>query len=73
MLWMPRSGACGSALRAPKRLALLMRASILRSAVTPPSQQAIMGLPQTGDRPKNASLRWIVAGVASEADRDFVS
>ena len=44
-----------------------------RSAVTPRSQQAIMGLPQTGDRPKNASLHWVAAGVAVEAEQNFVS
>jgi len=80
MLWMTRSGARGSATQAARRLAMLRRVSISRSASTPPSEdslppskRAMMGLPQTGDRPGSAGVDSTLAGMASEIDRVEVS
>jgi len=51
-----------------------------RSATTPPSEeslppskQAMLGLPQTGDRPGSAGVDTALAGMASEIDRVEVS
>lgn len=56
------------------------RASISRSAITPPSEEsfppskrAMMGWPQTGDRPGSAGVGSALAGMASENDRVEVS
>ena len=43
-----------------------------RSA-TPPSKRAMIGLPQTGDRPGSAEVDSTLAGMASEIDRVEVS
>jgi hypothetical protein len=39
----------------------------------PPSKRAMMGLPQTGDRPGSAGVDSALAGMASEIDRVEVS
>ena len=66
--------------QAARRLAMLRRASISRNATTPPSDEslppskrAMMGLPQTGDRPGSAGVDSTLAGMASEIDRVEVS
>ena len=70
----------GSAKLAALQFATLRRASISRSATTPPSDEslppskrAMMGLPQTGDRPGSAEIDSTLAGMASEIDRVKVS